>query len=184
MAYFDSSRNFYGNPLLLNLNSHPADSIPWYNPGNLGYDAYPSITADGKWLYFESDRGPDWNGNNFHGIYVSQLLIDENGKPVSVKEEPVVFPVGFELHQNFPNPFNPETRIGFHLDNERHVSLRVYEVSGRLVKTLADGVFPAGDHEMTWNGQDARGVAMASGVYFFELVAGNERQMRKMAVVR
>lgn len=59
VAYFDSSRNFYGNPLSLNLNSHPPDSIPWYNPGNLGYDGYPSITADGKWLYFESDRGPD-----------------------------------------------------------------------------------------------------------------------------
>lgn len=184
VAYFDSSRNFYGNPLLLNLNSHPPDSIPWYNPGNLGYDAYPSITADGKWLYFESDRGPDWNGNNFHGIYVSRLLIDENGNPVSVKEEPVIFPFGFELHQNFPNPFNPETTITFQITQPGEVIVGIYDVLGRQVRKLLAQRLTSGLHSVPWNGQDDQGQLLPSGIYFCRLRAENHVQWRKMLLVR
>ena len=88
------------------------------------------------------------------------------------------------LRQNRPNPFNPGTEIEFTLAEPRYVALRVYDVGGRLVRTLWDGLTPAGSHSTTWNGDDTAGKAVASGVYFYELQAAEERVRKRMVLVR
>jgi len=83
-----------------------------------------------------------------------------------------------------PNPFNPRTHLEFVLPAEENVSLRVYDVSGRLVRDLAGGTFAAGRHRILWNGQDEAGRQAASGVYYARLVAGGESRIRMMTLVR
>jgi flagellar hook assembly protein FlgD len=65
-----------------------------------------------------------------------------------------------------------------------NASLRVYDVSGRLIRSLVDGRLPAGMHEVMWNGRDENGAMAASGVYFYRLSAGEIVQTRKMVLLR
>ncbi len=88
------------------------------------------------------------------------------------------------LDQNFPNPFNPATTIRFSLREPALVSLRVYDAAGRLVRSLADGPLPAGLHERSWDGADARGKPVSSGVYLYRLDAGSFSRTRKMVLIR
>jgi len=78
-------------------------------------------------------------------------------------------PLGFELHRNFPNPFNPSTTFSFSLKEASQVDLEIYNLQGQRVKVLSSGSFGAGDHQITWNGTDSNGRALASGVYFYRI---------------
>lgn len=82
-------------------------------------------------------------------------------------------PHSFRLRQNHPNPFNPQTTISFDLPRVMRVSLRVYDISGRLVAVLLDDVSaPAGRNELVWQGRDFAGQAVSSGSYIYRLQAG------------
>ena len=88
------------------------------------------------------------------------------------------------LRQNYPNPFNPTTRIAFGLAAQGRVSLRVYDAAGRLVRVLFEGSRPAGNYTELWDGRDSRGGAVASGIYFYRLQAGEFTETRKMVLTR
>jgi len=88
------------------------------------------------------------------------------------------------LEQNCPNPFNPLTRIRFSLPGTEHVSLKVYDARGRLVKVLVDGVRSGGRHEQIWRADDAQGRRVASGVYMYLLETAEGTRVRSMAVVQ
>jgi hypothetical protein len=92
--------------------------------------------------------------------------------------------VKISLAQNVPNPFNPETTIRFSLPSSARVTLSIYSASGALVRTLVDGVQPSGNHDFTWNGTDARGNAVSSGVYFYRLNAGKFNETKKMVLLK
>jgi len=83
-----------------------------------------------------------------------------------------------------PNPFNPAATIPFSLPERARVTLRVYSLDGRLVRTLADGERSAGDHEARWDGTDDRSRPVASGTYLVRLAAGERSDTRKLHLVR
>jgi hypothetical protein len=93
-------------------------------------------------------------------------------------------PAQFALLQNIPNPFNPTTVIRFETAQTASVVLRIYDGSGRLVRTLLDGELPASKHEVTWDGRDQHGIAVATGVYFYRLVAGDHRATKRMVLLK
>jgi len=87
--------------------------------------------------------------------------------------------------ENHPNPFNPSTMIRYSLPEAAAVTLRVYDVQGRLVRTLASNLSkPAGVHEIEWNGADNAGRPVPSGVYFYRLNAGGETLTRKAVLLK
>ncbi|MCB1184874.1 carboxypeptidase regulatory-like domain-containing protein [bacterium] len=88
------------------------------------------------------------------------------------------------LGRNHPNPFNPRTSLRFSLPARQEVSLKVYDVNGRLVRTLVAEMRDAGVHTVVWNGEDDRGGRAASGLYFARLVSGNVVQTRKMTLLK
>lgn len=88
------------------------------------------------------------------------------------------------LSQNAPNPFNPDTRIGFSLSHAGPVTLRVYDVRGREVVTLVNATLQAGQHQVVWSGVSATGVPVASGVYFYRLEAPRFKQTRRMVLLK
>ncbi|MCL5020908.1 MAG: T9SS type A sorting domain-containing protein [Bacteroidetes bacterium] len=93
-------------------------------------------------------------------------------------------PKGYKLYNNFPNPFNPSTKIAFELPKASHVSLIVYDVLGREVAQIADGDYPAGYNELTWNGINRNGRQVSSGVYFYRITAGNWSKVMKMLSIK
>jgi len=90
----------------------------------------------------------------------------------------------FALHQNVPNPFNPSTRISYDLPARSPVTLRVYDVDGRLVRKMVDAVQGPGAFSADWNGQNDQGHPLASGVYFYRLDAGPRVETRKMVFLK
>jgi len=95
------------------------------------------------------------------------------GSPLSAVPTPVPAAARARLLPNAPNPFNPSTQLRFAVESAGDVSLSVYDARGRLVRDLGTAAYAAGEHAVTWNGRDDRGRAMASGVYFVRLVAGD-----------
>ncbi|MDH4038689.1 MAG: T9SS type A sorting domain-containing protein [Candidatus Krumholzibacteria bacterium] len=93
-------------------------------------------------------------------------------------------PVATRLAQNIPNPFNPTTSIQFTLEAREHVTIAIYDANGALVRTLVDEVRSAGANDVTWDGRDARGNTMSSGVYFCRLTAGGKSESRKMTLLK
>ncbi|MBD3288770.1 PKD domain-containing protein, partial [candidate division KSB1 bacterium] len=85
-----------------------------------------------------------------------------------------VKPTVYALHQNFPNPFNPETTIKYQLPEPSDVKLEVYNIRGQLIRTLINGSQSMGEHQIVWNGTDAHGATVVSGVYFYRISAVGE----------
>jgi hypothetical protein len=93
-------------------------------------------------------------------------------------------PTTFALYQNIPNPFNPVTTIRFDLPVRSHVRLAVYNVKGQLIRVLLDEQLEAGRTEVMWDGRDAAGRGVASGIYFCHLQAAAFNESRKMILLR
>jgi hypothetical protein len=90
----------------------------------------------------------------------------------------------FDLLQNAPNPFNPETEITYAIPRNCHVRLIIYNVRGQRVKTLVDGFERIGNKTIRWNGKDEAGQKVASGIYFYRLEASDFTQCRKMVLIK
>jgi flagellar hook assembly protein FlgD len=89
-----------------------------------------------------------------------------------------------DLHLNYPNPFNPSTVVSFTVPEKEKVSIRVYDVSGRFVRTLADRTFEPGMHSVTWDGTNDGGRHVGSGVYFCRMDAAGFSKTRKLVLIR
>ena len=93
-------------------------------------------------------------------------------------------PRDFELERNYPNPFNSGTIIPFSLSRETEVHLQVFDVLGRPVANLVVGRLQTGRHRVHWEGRDAGGQQVSSGIYLYRLRGGNRAESRKMTLVR
>jgi hypothetical protein len=101
-----------------------------------------------------------------------------------------LLPKSFELLQNYPNPFNPSTTISYTIHSRgtsqkpARTQLMVYNLLGQKVRTLVDELQSPGAYSIQWNGQSDNGNKMASGIYFYRLLLGEESQTRKMLLVK
>ena len=103
----------------------------------------------------------------------------------AVDDLPQVAAGGPVLLPAAPNPFNPRTEIRFRLETAGPVSLRIYDLAGRLVRTLVDGgALEAGLHEVSWEGRSDQGQALASGLYFPRLQAGGEVRTGRVVLAK
>ncbi|MBK9098698.1 MAG: T9SS type A sorting domain-containing protein [bacterium] len=89
---------------------------------------------------------------------------------------------GFELFQNFPNPFNPRTVISYQIPVSSDVTLKVFDVLGNEIATLVDEYKPAGKYEVEFNSSGI--LDLASGIYFYQLKAGNFKNTKKMILLK
>ena len=142
-----------------------------------GYESFLHVwSIDGKPFSIENFPWPmtshDRYRTNQHGF----IPPDE---PVGIQPISNVVPEKFELHQNFPNPFNPTTTIRFDVRTAGNVSLKVFDVLGREVAVLADEFLRAGSYERVFESAD-----LSSGVYFYTLMAGEFEKTLRMVVLR
>ena len=85
---------------------------------------------------------------------------------------------------NYPNPFNPTTTIAFRIPEASSVKLVVYDELGRVVKNLTNQHFSAGEYQVNWDGTNKYGEKVASGIYFYRLVAGQKDMVGKMVMLK
>jgi len=149
-------------------------------PGNLIASPPDTTAFDGDWR---------WSGGYYYKVSAVDVHGNESGYALLTPEEitgggPPKAPAATYLSQNFPNPFNPMTKIEFGLMSPATVRLRIYDAAGRLVRALEEGRLPAGRYTKTWDGRDGSGGSVSSGVYFYRLDAGSFTQTKKMVLLK
>jgi len=120
------------------------------------------------------------------GTYKLQIRdLADLGPMVGIDDDVQVNPYEYVLHENFPNPFNPETQIRFSVGGQENVKLIIYDVMGRQVRTLVNGEsFHPGFHVVNWDGLDNAGHKVASGMYIYRIKAGDFIADKKMLLVK
>lgn len=129
-------------------------------------------------LIFTQALAESRRDTTMHWVY-----FDEAASATRVDEDENA-PLHFQLHQNYPNPFKRETRISYVISARSSVSLKVYDVQGRLTATLARQLQPAGSHSVAWNGQRENGTSAPAGIYFIRLETNQGIQTRKVILLR
>jgi hypothetical protein len=93
-------------------------------------------------------------------------------------------PQDYRLLQNYPNPFNPATAIGYALPQISRVELKIYNLLGQEIRTLVDKQQQPGKYTITWDGADNHGQQVSSGIYIYQIKAGDYVESRKMVLLR
>jgi hypothetical protein len=153
-------------------NEIPVDSIRW-----------AATTEDGSPFDAARPRGLDFSADGMTA-YIStfsapnsvQKHMKSDGNSNEVVNQ---LPNGYALDQNYPNPFNPTTNINYSLQNAGHVTLKVYDMTGREIATLVNGRMNAGAHTVTFNASN-----LSSGVYIYALEANGVRLTNRMTLIK
>ena len=187
--------NAYGKIQRLNLNGSNFQRnliTDLESPAGIAVDA---VNRKLYWTEKGSIRRANLNGKNIENI-VSGLNSPANialslmSAHAAIAAAPIMLqghPDETRLYSNYPNPFNPETWIPYQLSEPAEVTLRIYAIDGRLIRTLALGQQPAGMYQSKsraayWDGRNEVGEPVASGVYFYTLTAGDFTATRKMLI--
>ena len=162
----------------------------WYSLGDIS-DYRGANNYDGRkvcqGIYGDiasGERGVVYAGRssitNFQGLYFDNQqwtdVEDETGEEV--------FPTEFALSDNYPNPFNPETKIGYFVPRACQVRLEVFNLLGQKIRILVNERQTVGNREVSWDGKNEAGEQVASGVYFYKLQAEAFVQTKKMVLIR
>ncbi len=145
---------------------------------------HPGVKGITFWGYRE---GEVWQSSTYLVRYNGRarpalLWLDEyvrNNPPAAVSGAASGKPAGFELSQNFPNPFNPSTVIRYRVDRPSHVTLRIFDIRGREVRTIAEGWRTAGQHAVSFDGRD-----LAGGSYLCRMETGSSAATIKILLVK
>jgi hypothetical protein len=194
-------------------------SIQWRTESeinNLGFDVYRSESPDGKFVKvnpaYIKGAGTDATPHDYKFVdesavvgktyyyyieaisfsgerdrsQIIKVIIDVSGK---FKVTDLMKPATFALLQNFPNPFNPETWIPFHLGNDADVTIRIFDIRGQEIRTIHLGQKPAGYYDtkgkaVLWDGRDSYGQEVPSGIYFYSLTAGKFHATKKLTIIK
>ena len=196
----DSSVNSLDRPMNLTIDSPCSVSAPFFVEIEYtgGTDPpYPSLFMTNATTN-PTDTCDTWFYVQEYGNYYEWHLIWELPLPgypimritgnaftaVKGEEEEAISPKNFELCQSYPNPFNNETIIKYDLLKSCQVTLTIYNLLGQKVKTLVNQRQEAGSKMVSWDGRDGKGKDLASGIYFYQLKAGEVTQTKRMVLLK
>lgn len=169
---------------------------------NLGFNVYRSESSDGEYTRINTEmistKGSAFIGTSYSytdenvvpGVIYYYKLEDLDVDGFNTFHGPVMAkvtattPTHFALGQNYPNPFNASTMISYTLKSDADVTLKIYNILGQEVKTLLEKHQPAGTYTVTWDGKDSKGNDVASGIYFYQIKAGEFSAKKKMAYLK
>ncbi len=169
----DSQNDVGGWPTLISLPA-PLDSDHDGMPDSweTAHGLNPADSSDARQV------GPD--GYTMIEEYINGLV---NPSPLSVKKS-IQVPDDFTVKQNYPNPFNPNTQIVYSIPKTGYVTVKIFDITGRLIKELYNGYDNAGSHSLTWNGRGSSGISNASGVYFCVIGYDDTIKVIKMQLLK
>jgi len=129
-------------------------------------------------LYASSSSIGDMFGQSTPPIVILDLV------STAVEQQKSAQPADYALSQNYPNPFNPNTAISYSVPTSTHVTLKIYNVMGKEIKTLVNETRSAGIHSVTWDGTNNAGQKVTSGIYFYSLKADNFTDTKQMILMK
>jgi hypothetical protein len=166
----------------------------WISEGRglQGFNVYRSLRREGGFERVNAELVPADQGNEYTdrsatsgNTYWYRLgAVADDGEWMSQTVSIAVPKAALALHQNVPNPFNPTTTLSFVLPERGRAILAIYDIEGRHVRTLVDEVLDGGLNETTWDGRDAQGHRVSSGLYLYRLEVGSQRITRKMTILK
>ena len=149
------------------------------NPGV--FDPYGDNYLDQTGVQFYFGSNTTWTGT----IYLDEFALTETDSVSSIIENKLaIVPEKTRLFDNYPDPFNPSTKIPFDLHKKSRGSLVVYDILGHKIKTLWEGIKPAGNYTVVWDGTNESGSKVASGIYLYVLNVDNIFQPKKMILLK
>jgi hypothetical protein len=140
-----------------------------------------NFSSQTQFRFVAEDAPPDGIVESLVDDFHLEVLF---GGSTAVDEGAASAPVPLALGQARPNPFNPSTEIAYSLPSRSAVRLAIYDVKGRLIRNLVDGALDAGSHATRWDGRDAIGSPVASGVYYYKLEVGDWSDTRAMVLLK
>jgi hypothetical protein len=153
--------------------------LPVWNQWSIAVDSSDNVIMTGAFQGNMGFGGAALASAGVHDIFVAKF----GSEPTGIAN--MVNPKMFALRQNIPNPFNPTTVIQYDVpETGGQVTLLIYDVAGRLVRTLVDGQQAAGEKRVTWIGDDDCGSRVASGVYFYRMTAPGFEMTKKMVLLK
>tara|TARA_B000000460_G_C21204705_1_gene259649 strand:- start:3 stop:524 length:522 start_codon:yes stop_codon:yes gene_type:complete len=163
-----------------------SESVTLSEGGGFGFGRFRA-----RYMHSNADYDCSWGDYGFPDDVWQKdppLLVEEwdpDGICISLSVVNNIIPTKFALSDNYPNPFNPTTNISFSIPMQTDVQINIYNIMGQLVANVTNEQLNAGTYSMQWNGTDQSGNMLPSGLYFYELEAGNEfRQIKKMTLVK
>ena len=142
--------------------------LNWTGSSSLTIDTIEILPDFGSTEYSFIPLVNNTAGIDYDPIWGGPLIISGTAVEESITD---ILPTSFQLEQNYPNPFNPSTSIWFDLPTRAKVSLTIFNLLGQEVSTLVDEDLPAGRHLSIWDGHSDNGAPVASGIYFYKLIA-------------
>lgn len=147
---------------------------------NFNYTAPAAGGTDTLWAVGLAGNGQSNSGGDAWNHAVSKRIIVRS----TVGIEPNVSPADYKISENYPNPFNPSTSIDISLAKQTDVNIKIYDISGAEIYTLANRSMNAGDHTFTWNAVTNSGGNANSGIYFMKINIGGNTTTKKMILVK
>jgi hypothetical protein len=159
-----------------------SDQADWFGNQSGEIELFPNQIET---ITFTGNVTESSNGNPITLIVTSEYhpekekttLVNGFTFPLSTESEPI--PHKFELFPAFPNPFNPKTTIQYNVQNSELISLKVLDISGRVVETLFEDIIESGNHETKWNAK-----RNPSGIYFVKLTSGQKSETQKILFLK
>lgn len=134
------------------------------------------ISSSNQWTFYGvSGKDAIW-------IYMVRAYV--SFEHTGVKEIVELTPTSYQLEQNYPNPFNPSTTFNYSITEDTDVTINIFDIMGRKIKTLVDENQTSGTYQVTWDGKNDQGVSVSSGIYFYRIKAGDFVQTRKMSLLK
>ncbi len=125
------------------------------------------------------------NSNGIHNpFFTVNVLLASVANVIGIEYQWTEVPKVFSLSQNFPNPFNPTTKFTFSIPKTQQVTIKIYDIMGREVKTLVNSNISIGKYTVDWDGTNGRGSSVSSGVYFYRMETAGFIDVKKMVLVR
>lgn len=175
-----------------------------YPPPNQRYGIRFIDVSNGQTLFtfddniysysYEHELPADVNGDGHTEIVIyrtdinftdyTYLVYTTDGIPTSISNELNKLPDVLELNQNFPNPFNPSTTIRYSISSPEKILIKIYDISGQLIKEINEERNQPGEFEVIWDGTNIHKEKVSSGAYFYQVIAGNYSEAKKMILLK
>ena len=149
-------------------------------PFNVGRSYhFVSLKSDTLYLGYSDD----YHSDNY-GYYLAYINKTGRWNPTAVNDYFNTIPSMFNVKQNYPNPFNPSTTIEYQIVKQGNVEVAIYDINGRLVKTIVNETQYPGSYTLQWNSRDEAGANVSSGTYFYQVNSNGVQLVKKMLLLK
>ena len=183
---YPSWNGFYSGGIIVLRDSNGQYALQEIN-GAIDFDDNPLVSVR---CYvespFENESAMYFGGfdPNGHTSTNNAWIYKKTWNTLDVDEQRSQSNIDYTLHNNYPNPFNSSTEIPYSMLNEDYISLKIYDLSGGIIKALVNDYKSVGNHVANWHGKNQKGISVSAGVYIYSIETGESRHAKKMILLK